>query len=242
MTAWELEESEQFTTFLDAVHNENKSRLLFNEEELKQIRNVFSDCSQDQIDDDMNYLQAIYDDNMDDDEDTNDDDDDEGDNDIDVDGLYISYQVCVSPYLLCRRCSQRKGKAAVPKPARGSGLNPSGMQQQGQPSYEDKQGQGGLSYGHAQGPSLYGHAQGPSPYGHAQGLSLYGDAQGPLLYGDTQGPSLYGAGQGPSLDTDNSYDFYEHFQDALLNSGPLINDYPDTGPSDYAEGATPVPQ
>jgi hypothetical protein len=61
-TAWELEESERFTTFLNGVYDENKTRLLFNDEELKQIRNVFSDRSQEQIDDDTNYLQAVYDD------------------------------------------------------------------------------------------------------------------------------------------------------------------------------------
>ncbi|KAG1731538.1 hypothetical protein EDB19DRAFT_1912451 [Suillus lakei] len=61
-TAWELEESERFTTFLNGVYDENKTRLLFNDEELKQIRNVFSDRSQEQINDDTNYLQAVYDD------------------------------------------------------------------------------------------------------------------------------------------------------------------------------------
>ncbi|KAG1870897.1 hypothetical protein F4604DRAFT_1926466 [Suillus subluteus] len=61
MMAWELEESEQFTAFLDGVHHENKDRLLFRDEELKKVRNTFSDWSQEQIDNDTNYLQAIYD-------------------------------------------------------------------------------------------------------------------------------------------------------------------------------------
>ncbi|KAG0700278.1 hypothetical protein DFH29DRAFT_1001263 [Suillus ampliporus] len=60
--AWELEESERFTTFLDGVQRENKNRLLFSDEELKQIRNTFCDQTQEQIDDDTNYLQAIYED------------------------------------------------------------------------------------------------------------------------------------------------------------------------------------
>ncbi|KAG1731540.1 hypothetical protein EDB19DRAFT_2041743 [Suillus lakei] len=112
------------------------------------------------------------------------------------------------------------------------------------------------SYGHAQGPSLYGHAQGPSSYGdapgpslysHAQGPSSYGDAPGPSLYGNAQGPSSYGARQGPSLDTDDGYDFFDHFRDAPLDSGPSFDEYPDSGPSDYAEGAAeegiaPVPR
>jgi hypothetical protein len=61
-TSWELEASERYTTFLDGLYRENKDRLLFSDEELKQIRNVFSDRSQEEIDEDMNYLQAVYDD------------------------------------------------------------------------------------------------------------------------------------------------------------------------------------
>ncbi|KAG2746288.1 hypothetical protein P692DRAFT_20739591 [Suillus brevipes Sb2] len=61
-TSWELEASEQHTTFLDELYRENKDRLLFSDEELRKIRNVFSDRSQEEIDEDMNYLQAVYDD------------------------------------------------------------------------------------------------------------------------------------------------------------------------------------
>ncbi|KAG1821089.1 uncharacterized protein BJ212DRAFT_1478185 [Suillus subaureus] len=45
MTTWELEASERYMTFLDGLYHENKDCLLFKE-----------------IDDDVNYLQAIYDD------------------------------------------------------------------------------------------------------------------------------------------------------------------------------------
>jgi hypothetical protein len=62
MTTWELEASEWYTTFLDGLYCENKDCLLFSDEELKRIRNVFADRSQEDIDDDVNYLQAIYDD------------------------------------------------------------------------------------------------------------------------------------------------------------------------------------
>ncbi|KAG1819058.1 uncharacterized protein BJ212DRAFT_1479178 [Suillus subaureus] len=62
-TTWELEASEWYTTFLDGLYRENKDHLLFSDEELKRIRNVFTDWSQEEIDDNVNYLQAIYDDN-----------------------------------------------------------------------------------------------------------------------------------------------------------------------------------
>jgi hypothetical protein len=48
-------------TFLNGLHRENRNRLLSSDEELKRIRNVFSDQSQEEIDNDINYLQAVYD-------------------------------------------------------------------------------------------------------------------------------------------------------------------------------------
>ncbi|KAG2065059.1 hypothetical protein BDR04DRAFT_1122122 [Suillus decipiens] len=63
MTTWELEASEWYTTFLDGLYHENRDRLLFSDEELQQVRNIFSDQSQGDIDDDIDYLQAVYDNN-----------------------------------------------------------------------------------------------------------------------------------------------------------------------------------
>lgn len=60
-TTWELEASERYTSFLNRLHRENKNRLMSSDEELQRIRNVFSDRSPD-INDDTNYLQAVYDD------------------------------------------------------------------------------------------------------------------------------------------------------------------------------------
>jgi hypothetical protein len=60
-TTWELEASERYTTFLNRLQHENKDRLITSDEELQRIRNVFSDRSPD-LDDDINYLQAVYDD------------------------------------------------------------------------------------------------------------------------------------------------------------------------------------
>ncbi|KAG1825144.1 hypothetical protein EV424DRAFT_1537842 [Suillus variegatus] len=61
LTVWEVKESERFTAFLNGLHCENQDRLLFSDEELKKVRNVFSDRSQEQINDDTSYLQAVYD-------------------------------------------------------------------------------------------------------------------------------------------------------------------------------------
>ncbi|KAG2335530.1 hypothetical protein BDR05DRAFT_1006716 [Suillus weaverae] len=44
-TTWELEASEWYTTFLDGLYRENKDHLLFSDEELSRIRNVFSDSA-----------------------------------------------------------------------------------------------------------------------------------------------------------------------------------------------------
>ncbi|KAG1882720.1 hypothetical protein F4604DRAFT_1678228 [Suillus subluteus] len=254
-TAWELEESERFTTFLDRVHHENKDRLLLSDEELKKIRNTFSSRSQD-----------------------------------------------------LARGSKCKGKAAIPKPARGSGLNPSeqprmvpfdfdpygpfvggqGLSVGGQqdlqqqlfentegPSFGHMQGQapaqghmqgqalahGQLPYDHTQGSLYYGDGQGsipygdregsmtyeagPSSFGHTQGLS-YGDGGG-ALYGDGEaGPSSFSHAQDSSGQDDHNtslhtneegHDFYDHFRDIPFNSGPSFADFP----PDHPGQTVPVP-
>ncbi|KAG1908306.1 uncharacterized protein F5891DRAFT_973748 [Suillus fuscotomentosus] len=62
VTAWEIEESERFTAFLDALHSENEERLGFADEELQNFRRIFSERDRTEVDDDRDYLQAIYED------------------------------------------------------------------------------------------------------------------------------------------------------------------------------------
>ncbi|KAG2084185.1 hypothetical protein BD769DRAFT_1397704 [Suillus cothurnatus] len=245
MTTWELEASERYTTFLDGLYRENKDRLLFSDEELKQIRNIFTDRSQEDIDNDVNYLQAVYDDDceilcavaaqanvlkkhlgshasddvlgsmgksshspMDDGEGTDDDDDEEDDHAQPV-------LICNDTFNLGTHNSQRKGKTKIPKPTRGSGLNPSGLPVADQLNLPAEQPQMSafdfnpygqqLLYGdrESQGQPLYRDTQEhcQALYGDSQehGQALYGDTQehGQALYGDTQehGQVLYGDSQ-----------------------------------------------
>jgi hypothetical protein len=62
VTAWEIEESERLTAFLDALHTENEERLGFANEELWSFRSFLSECGHVEVDDDRDYLQAIYED------------------------------------------------------------------------------------------------------------------------------------------------------------------------------------
>ncbi|KAG1869860.1 hypothetical protein C8R48DRAFT_671083 [Suillus tomentosus] len=219
LTAWEVEESERFTAFLNGLHRENQDRLLFSDEELKKVRNVFSDRSQEQIDDDTSYLQAVY------------DEDCEIFRAVSAQaevltkhlGSHIKEDILGSmgksshtPHFVGGRGSQRKGKAAIPKPPRGSGLNPSGLPAAGQLNLSAEQPQMSAfdfdpyaqsvgerqatqqQFHDAHGSSFYGDGGGPSSYGPAQGSSTYGDGGGPSSYGPAQGSSTYGDGGGPS--------------------------------------------
>lgn len=148
-----------------------------------------------------------------------------------------------------RRVPQRKGKVTtIPKPARGSGLNPSGLpiadqlylpaeqpqmttfdfnpyepSTQGWSGYGDEQGLSfygdGASFGDAQGASSFGGAQGATSFGGAQGASSLRDALGVSSLGDTQD-------QGPS--------FYDNTQD----QGPSFGD---NVPGPSSSGEQPVP-
>ncbi|KAG1808427.1 uncharacterized protein BJ212DRAFT_1485076 [Suillus subaureus] len=142
--------------------------------------------------------------------------------------------------------SKRKGKAAIPKPARGSGLNPSGLpaadqlnldaeQPQMVPFNFDPYGQsvGGWQdtqqqlYGNAEGPSfchMQGQAptQGQLPYDHTQGSLPYGDGEGSMSYG--AGPSLFVHTQGLS---------YQDGEGTLYGDGEGSVSYR-TGPSSFS--------
>ncbi|KAG1742147.1 hypothetical protein EDB19DRAFT_1827799 [Suillus lakei] len=271
-TTWELKASERYTTFLNGLQRENRNSLISSDEELKRIRNVFSDRSQQDLDDDINYLQAVYDDDCEilravaaqadvlkrhlgsrvkDDvllgtmgesshtprfigkapgtDDSMYDDGDSGDDD-DQDICMIVFQDGVSLFVVSGEMNQaahdffnRKGKTTtIPKPARGSGLNPSGLpiadqlylpaeQPQmsafdfdpyrqsalGWPGYGDEQGPS--FYGDAQGATSFGGAQGASSFRGAQGASSFRGAQGVSSFGDSQGVTLFGDSQGVTL-------------------------------------------
>ncbi|KAG2040940.1 hypothetical protein BDR03DRAFT_1007710 [Suillus americanus] len=139
-----------------------------------------------------------------------------------------------------RRVPQCKGKATtVPKPARGSGLNPSGLPIADQlylPAEQPRMSmfdfnpyepstQGWSGYGDEQGPSFYG---GGASFGGAQGTMSFGGAQGALSLRDTLGVLSLGDAQdqGPSL--------YDNAQD----QGPSFSDNV-PGPSSFGE--QPVP-
>ncbi|KAG2747602.1 hypothetical protein P692DRAFT_20875281 [Suillus brevipes Sb2] len=106
------------------------------------------------------------------------------------------------------RCvPQCKGKSTtIPKPARGSGLNPSGLLiadqlylPAEQPLDFDPYGQsmqGWPGYGDKQGPSFYGNS---ALFGGTQGTSSSGDALGVLSLGavQDQGPSFSDNAPGP---------------------------------------------
>jgi hypothetical protein len=62
VTAWEIEETERLTAFLDALHTENEERLGFANEELRSFRSFLSERGHVDVDDDRDYLQAIYED------------------------------------------------------------------------------------------------------------------------------------------------------------------------------------
>ncbi|KAG2121047.1 uncharacterized protein F5147DRAFT_647392 [Suillus discolor] len=180
---WQVECAEHMTALNQALHKENRARLNIKDEQLKKIRNFFSERHHTEIDDDTNYPQAIYDDecemlraittqadlvsrclgpgarrellastgegpylprfvgtlkNRDSithalgggcmdagtDMDSNSDfDSDHGKDDDDHDRLIMPRPY---PLFLWYRGPQQKSKAKVPKPPRGSGLNPSG--------------------------------------------------------------------------------------------------------------------
>ncbi|KAG1784682.1 uncharacterized protein HD556DRAFT_1314857 [Suillus plorans] len=141
---WQVECTECMTALNQALHKENRAHLNIKNEQLKKIRNFFSERHRAEIDDNTNYPQAVY------------------DNECEM--LYaITTQAdlvsrCLGPgarhellastgegpylprFLFCKdrvkyphmyyyinsQCGpQRKSKAKVPKPPRGSGLNPS---------------------------------------------------------------------------------------------------------------------
>ncbi|KAG1777253.1 hypothetical protein EV702DRAFT_1045623 [Suillus placidus] len=216
-TTWELEASEWYTTFLDGLYRENKDRLLFSDEELSRIRNVFSDRLQEEIDDDMNYLQAVY--------------DDECEmlravaaqaevlkrhlgsrvqEDLFVFRIYLymceSSGACLfdggivaffftTTWMPGGRGSQRKGKVTIPKPTRGSGLNPSGLLAASQLNLPTEQPQMSV---YDFNPHEQTGLQWQGAQQNTQNLQYQQD-QGQMSYGDEQAQAqAYGGEQGES--------------------------------------------
>ncbi|KAG1881862.1 hypothetical protein C8R48DRAFT_667602 [Suillus tomentosus] len=61
-TAWEIEETERFIIFLNAIHADNEDRLKLTDDQLHAFRNLFSERDCIDADDDRDYLQAVYED------------------------------------------------------------------------------------------------------------------------------------------------------------------------------------
>ncbi|KAG1789572.1 hypothetical protein EV424DRAFT_1550140 [Suillus variegatus] len=59
---WQVECAERMTALNQALHQENRARLNTKDEQLKKIRNFFSERRRAETDDDTNYPQAVYDD------------------------------------------------------------------------------------------------------------------------------------------------------------------------------------
>jgi hypothetical protein len=57
---WEVEASECMTAFNQALHQENKNQLNLKDKQLKKIRNLFSEWDCTENDNNMDYHQAIY--------------------------------------------------------------------------------------------------------------------------------------------------------------------------------------
>ncbi|KAG1777084.1 hypothetical protein EV702DRAFT_1197745 [Suillus placidus] len=59
---WQVEYSERMIAFNRTLHQENRDHLLIKDEQLKKIRNLFSERNHTDIEDGMDYIQAAYND------------------------------------------------------------------------------------------------------------------------------------------------------------------------------------
>ncbi|KAG2132208.1 hypothetical protein BD769DRAFT_1386492 [Suillus cothurnatus] len=64
VTAWEIEEAERFLAFLDALYIDNEERFGFAQDDLDIFRSLFSERDRSDVDDDRDYLQAVYEDEL----------------------------------------------------------------------------------------------------------------------------------------------------------------------------------
>ncbi|KAG1855179.1 hypothetical protein DFJ58DRAFT_727619 [Suillus subalutaceus] len=61
-TMWEIEEAEHFIAFLNAMHTDNEDWLKFMDAQLHSFRSLFSERDYTEVDDNRDYLQAVYED------------------------------------------------------------------------------------------------------------------------------------------------------------------------------------
>ncbi|KAG2056598.1 hypothetical protein BDR06DRAFT_1005903 [Suillus hirtellus] len=64
-TAWEIEEAEHFIVFLNAMHADNEDQLKFTNDQLCSFRSLFSEHDCTDVNNDRDYLQAVYEDEYD---------------------------------------------------------------------------------------------------------------------------------------------------------------------------------
>ncbi|KAG2047113.1 hypothetical protein BDR06DRAFT_976993 [Suillus hirtellus] len=62
VTAWEIEETECFIIFLNAIHANNEDQLKLTDDQLHAFRNLFSERDCVDANDDQDYLQVVYED------------------------------------------------------------------------------------------------------------------------------------------------------------------------------------
>ena len=64
LTAWEIEEAERVSEFLGALYNENEQRYNMASDELERVGVTFCGRSCEEVDDDTDYFQAVYDEEL----------------------------------------------------------------------------------------------------------------------------------------------------------------------------------
>ncbi|KAG2148851.1 hypothetical protein DEU56DRAFT_909165 [Suillus clintonianus] len=62
VTTWKVQEAKDYLEFSQALNEDNKMHLRNSDEELRRVRVAFTGHSHSEIEDDRNYLQAVYDD------------------------------------------------------------------------------------------------------------------------------------------------------------------------------------
>ncbi|KAG1738108.1 uncharacterized protein EDB91DRAFT_1082868 [Suillus paluster] len=61
VTTWKVQEAKDYLEFSKALNEDNKMRLRTSDEELRRVRVALTGHSHSEIEDDRNYLQAVYD-------------------------------------------------------------------------------------------------------------------------------------------------------------------------------------
>lgn len=62
LATWEIDEAAQYEAFLIGIHGENEKRFKMAEKELHSFRKILSQRGQAELEDDKQYLQAVYED------------------------------------------------------------------------------------------------------------------------------------------------------------------------------------